>query len=530
MNKVTQGNSVWYAGIFEVTQAQYFAVMGNNPSNYSGDNRPVEEVSWNDIMDGNNSFMAKINAQLADKLTANGLSGYIFNLPTKAQWEYTCRAGSTGDYSKNAEDSEVTENTLGEYAWYKDNSQNTTHDVGTREPNLWGFYDMHGNVYEWCAELVDGSKRAISGAAFNVPANYCGSSQEFKQTPSYKYFDVGFRVFLMPATYTITLSGCEGATGVDNTSIDYNVETADFVLPQPTKTNYDFVGWIINNGDPATTVTISKGTHENRTYVASWTLASVLTFNLSETVTLEMRKCPAGSFVRSGEGDGNTVTISKDFYMGTFEVTNAQYKALMTTSPSAVNTGDNYPVESIKWSTIMAQDGFIAKLNEKLEDMLPNSGYKFALPTEAQWEYACRAGTDTDLNSGKNIENMNTSAGPANVEDVNTGEVAWYRYNSGNTTHEVGTRGTSVASNSFGLFDMHGNVYEYCSDLYDANYDSNNLTDPTGPVSGTNHVVRGGGYDWYPRNSSSSHREMGNPGTGYKILGFRLAFIQVPMN
>ncbi len=197
MNKVPNQN--YYAGIYEVTQAEYYAIMGTNPSAFSGDNKPVEKVSWNDIMTENTGFMAKINAQLAEQLTAKNLSGYIFNLPTQEQWEYTCRAGSTGDYSKDADGNEVTQSTLGDYAWYSDNSSNSTHDVGTKEPNLWGFYDMHGNVYERCSDVVEdvyGSHCAARGGCWCF--DECRSSIKTLFDPDDHASSAGFRLFLFP--------------------------------------------------------------------------------------------------------------------------------------------------------------------------------------------------------------------------------------------------------------------------------------------------------------------------------------------
>ena len=282
------------------------------------------------------------------------------------------------------------------------------------------------------------------------------------------------------------------------------------------------------------TVTIPHGSMGNRSYVASWTMASVLTFTLPGDVTLEMRRCPAGSFVRgeayqSGwwndyDGDGATVTISKDFYMGTYEVTNAQYAAIMGSSPSsgvgADFTGDKQPVVYVSWNDIMTDStGFISKLNAKLTEtgQLP-AGYKFALPTEAQWEYACRAGTESDLNSGENIENYEDS-------DDHTSEVAWYRQNWGatyNRTHEVG----GLASNSFGLYDMHGNVWEWCAD-WDGDYSSTDTTDPTGPTGGSRRVVRGGGWGDDPYGCASWCRASDVPGDWSRNFGFRLALVPV---
>ncbi|MDT4967144.1 MAG: hypothetical protein QOJ64_1881 [Acidobacteriota bacterium] len=145
VHRVSIGNG-FYMGKYEVTQAQWQAVMGYNPSNFKGDNLPVEQASWNDAI----AFIARLNAQK---------DGFTYRLPTEAEWEYACRAGTTGDYAGD----------LDSMAWYDANAgdarlsgdlnydklkanNNRTHPVGTKLPNAFGLFDMHGNVEEWCQD------------------------------------------------------------------------------------------------------------------------------------------------------------------------------------------------------------------------------------------------------------------------------------------------------------------------------------------------------------------------------------------
>ncbi len=338
-----------------------------------------------------------------------------------------------------------------------------------------------------------------------------------------------------PISYAIAyeLNGGSLAEGLANPT-SYDITSDTITLYNPTKANYDFLGWTgigIEEGTASMTVTIPQGSMGDRSYVASWTLGSVMTFNLAEGVELEMRRCPAGIFLRTGRdgyGDNNYVKISKDFYMGTYEVTNEQYYAIMSNNPSSSSgadfTGDRQPVVNVSWNDIMTDStGFISKLNAKLTEtgQLP-SGYKFALPTEAQWEYACRAGTETDLNSNKDIENDWAN-------DPNTNEVAWNWPNWGtfnNRTHDVG----GLASNSFGLYDIHGNVWEWCADWY-SDYDGPNLTDPTGPAEfdpswgSGRRVLRGGGWQDYPCYCTSWCRDGDAPNSRDYYCGFRLGLV-----
>ena len=190
-HQVTLTNN-YYIGQTEVTQALWKAVMGSKPSYYKGDNRPVEQVSWNDC----HEFITKLNS----------LTGQKFRLPTEAEWEYAARGGKKSkgyQYSGS--------NNLDEVAWYGGNSSFQTHDVATKQPNELGVYDMSGNVWEWCQDwygsysrtsqtnptgATSGSRRVNRGGSWFYGARLCRSSNRFNYSPSYTSYYLGLRLVL----------------------------------------------------------------------------------------------------------------------------------------------------------------------------------------------------------------------------------------------------------------------------------------------------------------------------------------------
>ena len=245
---------------------------------------------------------------------------------------------------------------------------------------------------------------------------------------------------------------------------------------------------------------------------------------------------PVGEVGRYSYEDQHTVTLTKPFYMGVFEVTQRQWELVMGTKPSYFSNAIYYktrPVEQVsynqirgsslgaKWPSSSEVDAtsFIDKIRAK-------TGLdEFDLPTEAQWEYACRAGTTTALNSGKNLTSTSS--------DVNMNEVGRYGYNSGycpnysyssSSTTSQGTAAVgSYKPNDWGLYDMHGNVWEWCLDWWTSSLSA--ATDPTGASSGSSRVGRGGSwcYDAYYCRSACRYYRYFNPSFSSNYLGFRLS-------
>ncbi len=196
------------------------------------------------------------------------------------------------------------------------------------------------------------------------------------------------------------------------------------------------------------------------------------------------------------------VTLTKAFYMQTTEVTQGQWEAVMGSNPSGFSEcGDNCPVETVSWNG--AQE-FITELNKRGEGT-------YRLPTDAEWEYAARAGSTTAFANGGITE---TGCG----YDPNLDAVGWYCENSDHTAHPVAQK----QANDYGLYDMAGNVWEWCQDWY-GDYPTGSVTDPTGPNIGSDRVYRGGSWAYIAGYCRSAGRYWISPGYGNDFLGLRLA-------
>jgi len=190
----------FFIGVYEVTNTQWQQVMGSVPSEWKDGGRPVETVSWEDAVD----FCQKLS-----KLPAEKSAGRMYRLPTEAEWEYACRAGTTTAYSFGDNES-----LLGGFAWFARNSGKQTHPVGQKKPNAWGLYDMHGNVEEWCSDWwgdypggevtnpqgpSSGSTRVLRGGSWNFSARFCRSALRPRVALSGRDGSLGFRLALSPS-------------------------------------------------------------------------------------------------------------------------------------------------------------------------------------------------------------------------------------------------------------------------------------------------------------------------------------------
>ena len=231
--------------------------------------------------------------------------------------------------------------------------------------------------------------------------------------------------------------------------------------------------------------------------------SNAISIPVKDGISIEMVKVEAGTFMMGAtsemkdpydeEKPVHQVTLTNDYYMGKYEVPQALWEAVMGSNPSKYK-GDNLPVEKVSWNDCQE---FISKLNSL-------TGRKFRLPTEAEWEYAARGGKKS---RGYQYSGSNSIS-----------DVAWYDGNSGSKPHPVGTK----QANELGIYDMSGNVYEWCSDWY-GSYSSSSQTNPTGADSGSSRVYRGGSWGFNARGCRLSYRFYNLPDLRYYILGLRLA-------
>ena len=241
------------------------------------------------------------------------------------------------------------------------------------------------------------------------------------------------------------------------------------------------------NGFKGASENLSKSSHQ---------MPSKNVFQVSQaegiaSIEKQMLIVPAGRFMMGDQSDRLQVTLTKPFYMGKYEVTQEQWEAVMGNNPSQTK-GSKLPVTNVSWKECQE---FIKKLNAKT-----NGGYR--LPTEAEWEFACRAGTTTAYSYGASLTKAD-----ANIGDVAAGSIK-----------AVG----SYKPNAFGLYDMHGNVWEWCEDWM-ADYPVGDVTDPKGPAKGEYRVLRGGSFYLFRSSARSSLRTYVSPSVRDVDGGFRLA-------
>lgn len=523
----------FYIDPLEVTQGRYSEVMGKNPVNVSttcgyGDDYPVYNVTWYDAVAYCNALSEFHGYETA--YTVNGTTVTLditrngYRLPTEAEWEFAARGGnSTHGYEYSGSD------TIGDVAWYLNNAGNTTHTVGSKAANELGLHDMSGNVWEWCHDWYGGypdtdrtdyigpstgTDRVVRGGDWNTSyeCNVTSRYYLFPEYVSYSSLCVGFRVVRSAGTEV----SVTGVTLSPSSTIVVTGETAQLTSTTvPFDAGNPALAWASSNTSVATVSStgLVTGVSEGRTTITVTTVDGGFTASCSlgvwdQSESIDMVRVDGGTY----DNEPEHMSVS-DFLIGTYEITQKQYNDVMGSMPdgfySGYGSGDNYPVSRMTWyeaaafcNALSAHDGFdnvYTISGTTVTADFTKNGYR--LPTEDEWEFAARGGNSTHGYS---------YSGSDTIDDV-----AWYYANSESSAHQVGTK----AANELGIFDMSGNVQEWCHDWY-GDYPPNVRTDYIGPSTGTSRTVRGGG--WSSSGYDVSARMMVNPSSNGYDLGFRV--------
>jgi formylglycine-generating enzyme required for sulfatase activity len=550
-------SSGFWIGKYEVTQSQWQAIMGSNPSYYQGasygntSNWAVESVTWDMIQ----SFINGLNTA----------TGRAFRLPSETEWEYACRAGTTTRYYWGED---IAEEEIDDYAWTW-TWMAESHEVGTRLPNPWGLYDMSGNVGEWCEDdwhnlylriprdgrpWVDsprGSSRVERGYALcdQFGCDRLRSAARDEQPLTRKIY-LGFRLAMSaggdtPGEHSIIAFSIDNdAASTSSRVVTLNSTCTGNPTEYMASESASFMGAVWQEYTQAPFLTITSAGNGIKTVyfkvrnssresglVSDTILLNEGSEGTEETIMLpgnvpvEMVWIPAGTFMmgRSSDDDyydsgpeedpQHEVTLTSGFWMGKYEVTQAQWQSVMGSNPSyfqgnAYGDTSNCPVEHVSWVTV--QD-FLTRLNVA-------TGRTFRLPSEAEWEYACRAGSITQYYWG-----------------INHGDCVYYAWCLASCTNECTTHDVGLKlPNAWGLYDMIGNVSEWCDDDWhnsyeDAPTDGRSWVDspPDGSFNGGSGCIIRGDY-WAGYDLRSACRSWAGAMEAYEYeeemrqIGFRL--------
>ncbi len=449
--------------------------------------RPVIYVSWDDAQ------------AYCQWLT--GQTGREYRLLTEAQWEYACRVGSDTAWCFGDDKRQ-----LGDYAWYWDNSEQKTHPVGEKRVNAWGLHDLHGNVWEWVQDWYgsyssehqhdpsgpeSGAYRVIRGGSWYDVADHCRSAfRDYWNDPADRDRDLGFRLARTGAlhSYPFTL----GPESEPKSDVQAESETEQ----KPTYQHYEGFRDRLKSGTEAPEmVYLPGGTfkmgdiqgkgHSDEKPVHEVTLDAFAIGRYPVTVGEFRRFVEAKSYRTEAEREGRAYV---------WDGLRWAHRSDANWREPCFPQDDRHPVVCISWNDAAAYCEWLSE----------QTGERYSLPTEAEWEYACRASSETAYFFGDDKRLLE--------------EYAWYSKNSEWRTHPVGEK----RANPWGLYDISGNVWEWVRDWYE-HYPEEPQHNPSGPKTGGDRVIRGGSWNRVADDCRSAFRSGDQPGSRVNNLGFRLA-------
>ena len=557
----------YFVGKYEVSQYQWDAVMKGQCAERSlgSDALPKREISWFELQTFFHRYNAWLISRRPDSLprfAGNERNIGVLRLPTEEEWEFAARGGIQVSAAEREKDIfPLGEHSLQDYGVFSSAGGMPVHEpepIGSRRPNPLGLYDTVGNV----KEIVDGFFRlsvagrrgGAAGGSLCKGGSFRSKSEEEvfpgwrEEAPRYtangehRPSDMGFRVALSGITVP-SAQRLHALTQIQ-AGDEFDRRTGLPSLPQAlTIFALAFVagaagaalGWSLlrnrrsaeaNSAEPApppdppirpqtpqqAAAASKPGPRpkpqpqpQSRTapQAAPKPKASTLDATCINNLGMRFALIPAGAFLmgtaanvgRPDEQPQHTVRISQPFYIGIHPVIQAQWQAVMGKNPSYFK-GPGNPVENVSWEEVQR---FSSRLNER------ERTWRYRLPTEAEWEYAARAGSQSLWSFGDTGSSMR--------------RYGWFRDNAGGSTHPVGQK----QANAWGLFDVHGNVYEWVQDWYAQDYYSRSpVRDPQGPENGTTRVFRGGSWIDGEEKARSGRRFSFAPDFHDNFIGFRL--------
>lgn len=585
------GNTVkkpYYMGVFETTRMQYALLMGQATPEAETAMIPVSSVSYTDLRGSSDTADWPLFSNVDSgsfMWTLRQKTGLAFDLPTEAQWEYACRAGTDGASQWN-DGSDITgmstDTNLNQLALYGGNNMNESNGtatvVGSFNPNGWGLHDMHGNVGEWCLDwygavtngnemdgepvgCLSGTSRSLRGGHYHSSAQSCRSISRIGRPPSQRSPYFGFRMVIRQASAenedAVSIRFDANAGSVSESKRKYRRGAEFGNLPVPARSGYLFTGWF-TAPEGGTIKTATDTADATQTLYAHWTYRTdnlYMVVDLSEgtntasypitylsdvpeggwtdeykTEKLVLRRIDPGTFMMGSPTNEygrygwtpdqearRTVTLKKPYYIGIFEFTQRQYELITGTPVSSAYVDDggmtgNRPAYYVYYTQLRGSNvgtnwpaSSAVDNNSIMGKLRARTGLTFDLPTEAQWEYACRAGTGTALNNGNNFipytketpyypeeEVLEHQREVTQANKEIAGVVARFYYNYSTNEPKFAVVG-SYAPNAWGLYDMHGNVRERCLDWYgELSACTYKDGEPVGPASGKTWIMRGG--------------------------------------
>ena len=429
---------------------------------------PAVCISWNDAV----AFCKWLSKE----------TGEYCRLPGEAEWEYACRAGGDAGSAQN----------LDETGWYRDNAEGRTHPVGLKKPNALGLYDMHGNAWEWCLDVwhgnyrgapADGSpwlnedylpmaaiRRVLRGGAWCRRDFKLGGTYRYRGTPDFRSDGTGFRIVCSAMTVkqapeigkpAYQRPNKEGLPAPENSGaldLAFSIHGEDFEFVRISPGQFMMGSERDVEEQPIHRVRINYSFDIGRTEVTVRQFRAFIEATGYQTDAEKER----WAWTRSGERDWDP-------------------EALICWCYLPFKQSDDDPASCISWFDAM----------EFCRWLSGETGMNIRLPSEAEWEYACRAGTDGDF-----------------AGDVD--QMAWHRANSGHRTHPVGQK----KPNPWGLYDMHGNVWEWCLDMWHSGYEAAPADgSPWMEVKVFEPVMRGGTFinpQWWLRSANHMRNNPGN--------------------